>query len=375
VQRGSPLSSERISPEITRHTEYSNPMGKVVAAVSFLLVAAIVYFLFVYNAPPRAVASNRQLPTTYTGIVHDVPKAPAPPVAKKTEEPKPRPVLPTLIERPVRQPVVVTPQRKKEEEKPFVIYQAANGNAKAVETETPASSTDKIISYLKDREEAVVGGSSTASSAAAGSDRDSVEGRTASMSSGYERSRPYVEADLSTVVLAGHVVPAVLDFALDSSLPGELRAYTVDDVFSADGKRLLIPKSSLVTGRYRSALTTGDTRVFIVFNRIQMPGGQMMQIDSPAIDQIGRSGIEGDVDTRFWTRFGSSILLSIVSGVVEDVGSDTSSSITINSANSFEEQAAIALRNSINIPPVVRVPQGAEIRIFVNKDLDFSSLL
>ena len=39
-----------------------------------------------------------------------------------------------------------------------------------------------------------------------------------------------------------------------------------------------------------------------------------------------------------------------------------------------QEAAALALQNSINIPPSLRKNQGSEVAIFVAQDLDFSTV-
>ena len=40
----------------------------------------------------------------------------------------------------------------------------------------------------------------------------------------------------------------------------------------------------------------------------------------------------------------------------------------------FNRAAEIALEDSINIPPTIRIPQGTEITIFVNRDLSFDAV-
>ena len=54
--------------------------------------------------------------------------------------------------------------------------------------------------------------------------------------------------------------------------------------------------------------------------------------------------------------------------------SDQTQEIIEEGRQSFNRSAEIALENSINIPPTIRVPQGTEITIFVNRDLSFDAV-
>ena len=57
------------------------------------------------------------------------------------------------------------------------------------------------------------------------------------------------------VVAQGAMIPAVLETALDSDLPGYARAVVTRDVRSFDGSAVLIPRGTRVVGEYHSAAT------------------------------------------------------------------------------------------------------------------------
>ena len=116
-----------------------------------------------------------------------------------------------------------------------------------------------------------------------------------------------------TTVIQGTMIQAVMETALDSSLPGQTRAIISEDVFSFDGTRLLIPRGSRLIGRYRSGIEISQRRVTIAWDRIILPDNQSIQISAFGGDELGRSGVTGFVDTRFAQRFGSAALISIIS--------------------------------------------------------------
>jgi type IV secretory pathway VirB10-like protein len=182
--------------------------------------------------------------------------------------------------------------------------------------------------------------------------------------------------DLTRVIPQGFVIPAILETAIDSDLPGSVRAVVSRDVRGFDGAQVLIPRGSKLIGQYRSAVAVGQTRAFIVWSRLITPQGVTVEVGSPATDQLGRGGLAGKADTHFFERFGASILLSVISAGVEAAAHSGSNntSLVIGSATQANQVASIALQKQIDIPTTIRVPQGAPVQVSVARDLDFSTV-
>jgi len=172
--------------------------------------------------------------------------------------------------------------------------------------------------------------------------------------------------DPSMTVGQGTIVPAVLETAIDTDLPGYVRASVSSDIRSFDGSHILIPRFSRVIGQYKSGLQAGQTRVYIVWQRLIRPDGLTIALASPAIDFSGRTGLGGEVDGHFLKRFGSAALLSVVGGL-SAIGNP---SVVLSGGQSA---ASVAAQRDTQIPPTIRVPQGQPIRIFTARDLDFGS--
>jgi len=177
--------------------------------------------------------------------------------------------------------------------------------------------------------------------------------------------------DRSFLLLAGATLPCLLQTAMDTATPGYVSCLIPKDVYSDNGAVVLMEKGTKVLGEYRSGLRQGQKRLFVLWTRAVTPAGVAIDLASPASDALGRAGFDGDLDTFFWQRFGGALLLSIVDDAATAVAAHGNSG-TINSVPS--DAAGIALQNSINIPPVLRKPQGAEVAIFVAQDFDFSSV-
>lgn len=170
-------------------------------------------------------------------------------------------------------------------------------------------------------------------------------------------------------VAQGTLIPAVLETAINSDLPGYVRAVVSGDVRSFDGSRILVPRSSRLIGQYKSGVSGGQTRAYVMWTRLIRPDGVSVQLASPAVDESGQTGLTGSVDNHFMKRFGSALLLSVV-GTASAVASGGASLIV----GGGETAAAVAAQRDSQIAPTIRVRQGQPIRVFTAKDLDFSTV-
>jgi type IV secretion system protein VirB10 len=249
--------------------------------------------------------------------------------------------------------------------------------------------------------------------AGAGADDDPNRRFLASVSSaGVEVARATKNNRIDALVAQGTFVRGVLETAVQSDLPGMVRAVVTENVWSFDGRRVLIPAGSRLIGEYKSGIAQGQTRVFIVWTRMLRSDGVSVQLGSNGADDLGRAGNAGFVDNHYLERFGSAVMLSLVGGAaqflsaygqntngygngtvitstdpVTGVVTQTQTGVNQNQLSLQAREIAAqnisqtltniaqeALRNSINIPPTIYLDQGTRIIVFVRRDLDFSAL-
>lgn len=180
--------------------------------------------------------------------------------------------------------------------------------------------------------------------------------------------------DLSYTVIQGEVIPAVLDTALNSDLPGYARGTVTRDVRGFDGLKILVPRGSRLIGQYRSGVALGQSRAFLIWTRLIRPDGATITLAAPATDGLGRGGLTGDVDNHFFERFGNGILLSLLNIGGNAITDSGDTNIVIASGQSGRDGPGVAPGFGTNIGPTVSVPQGTPVRVFVNQDLDFSAV-
>lgn len=171
----------------------------------------------------------------------------------------------------------------------------------------------------------------------------------------------------ATTVAQGTMIPAILETAIDTDVPGYVRAVVSQDVRSFDGSRVLVPRSSRLVGQYQSGLQAGQRRAYVIWTRVIRPDGVSVNLASPATSFDGTAGLTGRVDSHFFQRFGSAMLLSVIGGLTTAIGG--SASVILGGGQSA---ASTAVQQDGQRPPTVRVRMGEPIRVFTARDLDFS---
>jgi type IV secretion system protein VirB10 len=187
-----------------------------------------------------------------------------------------------------------------------------------------------------------------------------------------DRVRASAMTNLGAVVPQGAIVPAVLETALNSDLPGFARAVVSRDVRGFDGSRVLIPRGSRLVGQYKNGVSQGQSRAFLIWTRLIRPDGVSIQIGSPATDTLGRAGLTGSVDRHFFEVFGGAFLLSVINSGTESLFRSSGNQIYVNSSQEAIGLAAASVVTPPTIPPTIKVAQGEPVRVFVARDLDFS---
>ena len=187
--------------------------------------------------------------------------------------------------------------------------------------------------------------------------------------------------DTSMLLAKGTAIPCVLNTKIDSTYKGFTTCRISKDVYSANGRVLLLERGSTVFGEQNVDIKQGQARVAVLWSRIETPKGVSVDIDSPATGKLGEMGINAKVKTHFWKRFGGAIMLSMIQDFSANAstrlakdGRQDDTSNTSNTSSAAEDMAAKALDNTINIPPTATVHHGSLINILVVRDVDFGRI-
>jgi type IV secretion system protein VirB10 len=117
-------------------------------------------------------------------------------------------------------------------------------------------------------------------------------------------STPKVAASMlgnrSLTLPKGTAFTCALKTKVISATSGLVGCQVQRNVFSDDGRVLLIERGSHLDGEYRIAsVRPGTVRIPVLWTRIRTPLGVTVDIDSPGTGQLGESGIDGYVDNRW----------------------------------------------------------------------------
>jgi len=173
-------------------------------------------------------------------------------------------------------------------------------------------------------------------------------------------------------ITEGTIIPCALETAMDSTAPGMVRCTVTDDVYSTTGAVILLDRGTRIVGEYRGGVQRGRKRMFVTWTRAETPSGVIVNLASPAADSLGRSGMTGDLDTQFWTRFGGTMMLSVIDAALVELADSNNDST--NSSNNISELAQTELDHMIDVPVILRKNQGEEVSVLVARDLDFSGV-
>lgn len=198
--------------------------------------------------------------------------------------------------------------------------------------------------------------------------------------------------NLNNTIAQGRIIHATLETAINTDLSAPIRAIVSRDAYGEAGSVPLIPKGSRLIGTYNSTLSSGQTRVLVIWTRIIRPDGVDVMIGSPLVDAIGQAGVAGQIDTKFQEIFSRSLLSSVV-GIAMAIGSEklsdntsvtTTGSSTQTTGGGAQEATTEALnklggitdsfiQRFISVPPTILIDQGTPVNVMVNKDLVFPS--
>ena len=187
--------------------------------------------------------------------------------------------------------------------------------------------------------------------------------------------------DRSLTLPKGTAFTCALKTRVISATSGLVGCQVQRDVYSDNGRVLLVERGSHMDGEYRIAsVRPGTVRIPVLWTRIRTPNGVTVDVESPGTGQLGESGIDGHVDNRWGDRIGAAMLLSLIDDSVKLViqnqmqDRDADTIVLPSTTENTSKLAEKVLDSTINIPPLIYQNQGGIVGIYVARDVDFSSV-
>jgi type IV secretion system protein VirB10 len=190
--------------------------------------------------------------------------------------------------------------------------------------------------------------------------------------------------DRNFILPKGRTIDCSLATRVVNEVSGMAECVVTSDVFSDNGRVLLLERGSEATGEYVATMAQGQRRLFLLWTRVRTPNGVVINLASPASDALGTAGLPGYVDNRWGDRIGAAVLLSLVQ---DAIGYATANAVSQNGGGSAiglyafqntrstgERMVNQILQQTIAIKPTLYKNQGDRASIYVARDLDFSSV-
>jgi type IV secretion system protein VirB10 len=194
-----------------------------------------------------------------------------------------------------------------------------------------------------------------------------------------------VETPVRYQLRAGFVIPAVLLSGVNSEVPGTIIAQVAQDVFdNATGTELLIPQGARLIGSYASNVQYGQSRLFVIWQRIVFPDGRALDIGAePGTGSDGYAGFKDRVDSHWVRIFGSAVLMSAISAGIS-YSQDRyqgngnyyqpprfSDELSQAVGQQFGQAAAKLLEKNLDIAPTIKIRPGYRFSVLLIRDFVF----
>lgn len=185
--------------------------------------------------------------------------------------------------------------------------------------------------------------------------------------------------DLNYIWAKGQGVDCVMDGAIDASVSGYTSCTVSGNVYSANGRTVLVEKGSTAFLEYHGISAIGQTRFPLIASSIRTPNGVTFNLDSGAQGPLGETGASGYVDNRWGDRLGAALLVALLGDVAQyeitkAQNNNGGTNIYQQSENVAQSIPGKILNTTINIKPRILKLQGETVRIVAARDVDFSTV-
>jgi type IV secretion system protein VirB10 len=182
--------------------------------------------------------------------------------------------------------------------------------------------------------------------------------------------------DRSRILTADMRIGAILEDNINSQIAGRVIVIIDKDIFSPNGRFILLPAYTRVICGYEGLEQTGDTRLSLVCTRAIRPDGlSLLLTDSIASDQMGRTGLIGKVDNRTFERYGAAFIISGISALGQNSVQPNQSPWIQNSVNTLSNNLSQvtleAIKKNIDLRPIISIAAGTRIQIIPQTDIVF----
>jgi type IV secretion system protein VirB10 len=186
--------------------------------------------------------------------------------------------------------------------------------------------------------------------------------------------------DRNLFLTMGTPMPCITEQPIRTDVPGPFRCKVPTPVYSTSGAVPLLDPGTWIVGRVSDPLQRGMERAFAVVTRLETPQGCLVKLRAPVGDQIGTSGIDGEVNTHFWERFRGFAMIALLDAAGQAAALGAARAIggsgDGNQLNFYQLQGAGqqlgqgSFGDDVNIPNTLSTRQARNLVVVAMQDID-----
>jgi len=183
-------------------------------------------------------------------------------------------------------------------------------------------------------------------------------------------------------LLVGSVIDGTMITGISSDLPGNIAAVVNTNVYdSLTHNNLLIPSGTKLFGSYSSDVSYGQKRVVMVWNKLILPNGQIIELaGQQGYDLSGMSGLKGEVDNHYTELFKNVAMMSLFgagaqygAGLAGGGSIDGIQMIAASIGQQIGETGIELIQRTMNIQPSIEIYPGQKFKILIDTTFVFQS--
>lgn len=179
----------------------------------------------------------------------------------------------------------------------------------------------------------------------------------------------------------GSLPDCTLRTAIRTSVSGFIQCVLAAPARSMNGTNVLLPMGTVINGEYNGTVSAGQRSIFTMWSDARTPEGVVVNLGSPGTDQLGRAGTDGYVDNKWMERYAGAVFYSLFDDVMNIQLAKASSSNGSNNVSLYPSSTGTSkaiveemLKEGSSIKPDLYKNQGEVVKIFIARDVDFSTV-
>jgi len=182
-----------------------------------------------------------------------------------------------------------------------------------------------------------------------------------------------------SVLWIGTIMPAVLETAINTDLPGNVIARVTENIYdSQTGKNILIPQGTVLIAQYNSSVSYAQRRVQVVWDVLIRPDGYQVELEGMnGVDRQGMAGLKAAYHENWFEYVKAAGIVSLFSLINSKMAEEASkygsnemaAGVIASNAEFIKDLGGNFVTKALNIQPTLTVENGEKISVMLNKNI------